>query len=387
MASRRSRSLLAALCAAGVIGVITLVPARPEAHKAITSPYTYNEHVYPILRERCSRCHFPGGPTPMSLMSHADAIPWAESIREQLVGQKMPPWYPDRLGPAVKSGHALPTRELDILVTWAVGGTPRGDFSKDPPPFAPPVGVWPAGPPDVKLAMPAAHTLPPGVIEDTKTFRLPTGFTETRWVAAADLLPGEPSMVRDAIIAVVNGPVLAAWVPGDELLPAPSGAAFKVPAGATIELTVHYKKHWQDEQETRSDTSTVGLYLTDEPVSGRSLDALALEPAPSGDALAPQTFREALKGPTRILAVRPSFDRAYASVQIRALLPAGRAVPVLQLRAAQPQWYRRYWLAEPVELPAGTAIEVVATPAPKDDFAVALATRYPLRVALDIVAP
>ena len=256
--------------------IATLMSPVTEAHKAITSPYNYNDHVYPILRERCSRCHFDGGPTPMSLMSYKDAIPWAESIREQLVGEKMPPWYPDMMGPAVKAGHPLPTRELDVLVTWAVGGTPQGDFAKDPPPFAPPVNVWRTGEPDVKIPMAAEHTLPAGTMEETKEFLLSTGFTEVKWVKAADLMPGRASMVRDAVVSVENGPVLAAWVPGHEATAAPSGAAFKVPAGAKIKLQVHYKKHWQDEQETRSDKSIVGLYLTDAPVSGRELQALAI---------------------------------------------------------------------------------------------------------------
>ena len=357
-----------------------------EAHKAITSPYNYNDHVYPILRERCSRCHFDGGPTPMSLMSYKDAIPWAESIREQLVGEKMPPWYPDMMGPAVKAGHPLPTRELDVLVTWAVGGTPQGDFAKDPPPFAPPVNVWRAGEPDVKIPMAAEHTLPAGTMEETKEFLLSTGFTEVKWVKAADLMPGRASMVRDAVVSVENGPVLAAWVPGHEATAAPSGAAFKVPAGAKIKLQVHYKKHWQDEQETRSDKSIVGLYLTDAPVSGRELQALAINGPTSGEAPEKHTFSGALKTAARVVAIRPSFDQAYQTVDVHAVLQGGRKVPLLQLRSAQPQWYRRYWLAEPIELPAGAKVEIVATPAPPDEFAIPIPQRYPLQVNLDYVA-
>ena len=97
-----------------------LTAPATEAHKAITSKYTYNDHIYPIFKERCARCHYEGGPTSMSLMSYQSAVPWAESMREQLVGQKMPPWYADPSGPAVKGGHTLTTRELDTLVTWAV---------------------------------------------------------------------------------------------------------------------------------------------------------------------------------------------------------------------------------------------------------------------------
>lgn len=371
---------------AGALALVALLPPATEAHKAITSPYNFNEHVYPILRERCGRCHFEGGPTPMSLTSYKDAVPWAESIREQLVGEKMPPWYPDPTGPAVKAGHHLPTRELDILVTWAVGGTPLGEIGKDPAPFVPTAGAWPAGEPDVRIPMPAEHTLPPGTMEDTKEFVLPTDFTEPTWIKAADLMPGLPSMVRAAVIAVENGPVLAAWVPGDDATPAPSGSAFKVPAGAKLTLRMHYKKHWQDEQESRSDKSTVGLYTTDAPVSGRELQSVAVTPA-APSAAHDTTFSKTLTTAVRIVAIRPSFDRAYATVDVRAVLAGGRTVPLVLLRSAQPQWYRRYWLAEPIELPAGATIEVVATAAPEDDFAAAVVARYPLGLDLDYVVP
>ncbi len=123
------------------------------------------------------------------------------------------------------------------------------------------------------------------------------------------------------------------------------------------------------------------------PVSGRALEAMTVDREDGADESAPQTWRTTLRAATRVLAVRPSFDRAYASVHLWAALPSGRTIPLLQLRAAQPQWYRRYWLTEPVELPAGATIEGLATPAPKDDFGVATTARYPLQIALDVVSP
>lgn len=130
--------------------LVTLGSPVPRAHKAITSKYTYNEHVFPILRDRCGRCHFPGGPTPMSLMTYKEAAPWAESIREQLITQAMPPWYADPLARDVKGGHPIPPKELDVLVTWAVGGAPEGDDAKAPAPQAMRAG-WEAGPPDAQF--------------------------------------------------------------------------------------------------------------------------------------------------------------------------------------------------------------------------------------------
>ena len=117
-----------AILALGVLVVVLAFGAlRTEAHKGITSKYNYNIHIFPILKERCALCHYEGGPAPMSLGDWMKAVPWAESAREHLITEKMPPWYADPTGPAVRGGHFLPTQELDMLLSWLVGGTPRYD--------------------------------------------------------------------------------------------------------------------------------------------------------------------------------------------------------------------------------------------------------------------
>ena len=42
-------------------------------------------------------------------------------------------------GTAVKNAK-LSARELDMLITWIVGGTPHGDLTKTPPPVKAPTG-------------------------------------------------------------------------------------------------------------------------------------------------------------------------------------------------------------------------------------------------------
>ena len=44
-----------------VVAGIALAIRPGEAHKAITSKYTYNDDVFPILRDRCASCHVTGG--------------------------------------------------------------------------------------------------------------------------------------------------------------------------------------------------------------------------------------------------------------------------------------------------------------------------------------
>lgn len=376
-----------ALTAVGLgVGLVSVLAPATEAHKAITSKYNYTEHVFPILRDRCARCHYQGGPTPMSLTTYLDAVPWAESMREQLVGEKMPPWYADPTGPAVKGGHSISIRELDVLVTWATGGTPNGPIGRQDVPEVKPPEPWRSGAPDLQVKMPTAHVLPAGTQEDEFEVVVPTGIKEEKWVKAVDINPGDASMVRDAVISIDNGPVLGLWVPGYEAIPSPNGTGFKLAAGAALKLKMHYKKSWQDEQNSKSDQTTIGLYFTDAPLSGKTIDSLEVKGPETNAPGTTPTFNGTFKSGARVLALRPSFDQGYKDAIVEAVLPNNRRVTVMKFLAPQPLWYRRYWLVEPIELPAGTRLEVKATPAIVDEFAPPVQKRYPLQVSFDYVA-
>ena len=360
--------------------LVAVTARETDAHKLVTSKYDYNKDIFPLLRDRCARCHVEGGPAPMSLMTYQDAVAWAESIREELSAGRMPPWPVDALSPAVKGGHAISPKEIDMIVTWASGGTPHGDLNAKLPAltFTP---QWKLGPPDLKLSMDKVHTVPANTLDEICDFSVPTSLTDTKWVKAVDLMPGSASIVRDAVIGVENGPVLALWEPGGDISVAPSGAAFRLPPGSTIHLQIHYRKHYLDEQNAISDKSTVGLYFTDPPASGREMQSLAID-APKDAA---GTFRGSLAVPARILAIRPLLDKPYETLDVTAISPAGSRVPLLRLRGPRPQWFRRYWLQEPMELAGGSTIEVRVTQLADDSDEPRTPDRFPLQVALDYV--
>ena len=184
---------------------IALLAIQAGAHKNITSKYNYNDDVFPILNQRCGQCHVPGGVAPMSLLSYKEAIPWAESIRMELTQAHMPPWYAENGFGQLAGTHRLSPRELDVLLTWATGGTPEGPAKR-----LPAVGVrntWKLGKPDLLLPMPTAFTLGPGKMEDTQEFVLQQA-TVDRWIRAVDLLPGAPAMVRSASVYIRTlGPI------------------------------------------------------------------------------------------------------------------------------------------------------------------------------------
>jgi hypothetical protein len=194
-------------------------------------------------------------------------------------------------------------------------------------------------------------------------------------------------MVRDATINVENGPTLALWQPGSDPLSAPSGAAFRIAPGATLHLQIHYKKPYSQEQNALSDKSSIGIYFTDPPASGRELQSVvANEKAPISESGGVQNLQVALPSAGRVYALRPMLDKAYSSVDIVAITPSGRRISLLKLRGPRPQWFRRYWLQEATELPGGSEIE--ARFAPLGDYSDEMkpaVDRFPLQLAVDYV--
>jgi hypothetical protein len=321
----------------------------------------------------------------MSLVTYKDAVPWAQSIRDEVTEGRMPPWPVDPTSPPVRGGHPISARDLDRIVVWASGGTPQGNVETKLPAVT--VSTqWKLGPPDLTISMEAEHTLRAETNEETLEFSLPTNVTDTKWVRATDLMPGMPSIVRDAVIRIEGGPVLALWQPGSDVTAAPSGAAFRLAPGAKIYLQIHYKKHWDQEGNTASDKSTVGLYFTDAPLSGRELQSFTIEPSKAdGETGGSVTFEGPLPRAGRIVALRPMLDRAYESLHVDAITPSGTHVPLLALHGPRPQWFRRYWLQEPVELANATKIQIRVTPLSDYSEEPKVTKRFQLQVALDYV--
>jgi len=354
------------------LGAVAVAIQPGEAHKAITSKYTYNDDVFPILRDRCASCHVAGGIAPMSLMTYDDAFPWAESIRAELVAAHMPPWNAEEGYGDIKRAHTLTPKELDVILTWATGGNPRGALDQKLPAVEL-KNEWKLGAPDLPLKMPADFTLAADKMEDWQEFTLPTGITETRWVQAVDLLPGTPSIVRSATIFVKGAgakaaaapapeQVLALWLPGQDV-PPHDGVAFKLPAGAQIGLRVHYKKTWQFEGKPLTDRSTVGVYFAKAGATAgaeQELLALPIDSAAAADG-ADQTvrFSRTLAEDVQALALSPDNVPGNISLQVEAVRPDGSRVPMIRLNT-RADWDRRYWFEKPMALPRGTRVEVTA---------------------------
>src|SRR6185369_11361444 len=117
------------------------------------------KHVSRILEKNCQECHRPGQIGPMPLLSYDDAAAWAESIREAVGDNRMPPWYADARHGKFSNDRRLSKEDRDALLAWVDQGTPKGDPKDLPAAKKWPEG-WVIGKPDLVLQMPEAFKVP-----------------------------------------------------------------------------------------------------------------------------------------------------------------------------------------------------------------------------------
>ena len=409
MKTRYGRWCLVAVAALAAVGAQT---ENTETHTPIASRWNYNEHLFPIFRDNCGSCHRDGGIAPMSLVTYQSAYPWAQSIREEILGLRMPPWKAEDGFGDFRNGHALPAQEMDMILEWSSGGYPQGPRSLSPDPVAAP-DDWPLGAPDLEIEMPEAFTVDARTSELVRYFVLPVETAGDRFVTGADVRPGAAAIVRDVAIyvddsgaaraldaaedgpgfgepddgAFPTGAPLALWSPGRPSV-RQDAAARRLPAGADIVARVHYRKTWITEGEEFVDRSRIGLYLGDSDAPTVRSMLLSSPRSAGGLTLA---FTHEVAEHVTALAVLPEVEVEARDVQVVAVTPGGDRVPMLFLREADAAWPTRYWFDAPIDLPAGTTIEVEALLHPGAEHAPGRSLfgadpAAPIRLVLDYTA-
>ena len=185
----------------GLFLPMLLTTAANDAKKSAAATVTFSKDVAPIFYKNCAGCHRPNDIGPMSLMSYKEARPWARSIKEKVVTRAMPPWGASPQHGDFLNNPSLSQAEIDTISAWVDGGAKEGN-AKDLPPAPNFNATWEIGKPDIVLSMPREHTLAAQGADDYLYFRIPTSFTEDKWVQAAEFRPGNKKVVHHAVIFV-----------------------------------------------------------------------------------------------------------------------------------------------------------------------------------------
>jgi Domain of unknown function (DUF3471)/Copper type II ascorbate-dependent monooxygenase, C-terminal domain len=168
---------------------------------------SFSKDVAPILFKSCANCHRPDDIAPFSVLSYKDVRPWAKSIREKVINREMPPWSADSRYGDFSNNPSLSQSEIDTIVAWVDQGAREGD-SKVLPPVPQFNDAWEIGKPDVIVAMPEEYTLAAAGADDYIYFRVPTNFTEDKWIQAVEFRPGNKRIVHHAAVFIESPDLL-----------------------------------------------------------------------------------------------------------------------------------------------------------------------------------
>ena len=210
-------------------------------------------------------------------------------------------------------------------------------------------------------------------------------FRKNRYVTDVELKPGSRKVVHHIIVYVdtsgqarkkdgkdgkpgyasFGGPgidpagTLGGWAPGLQPMSVPGASGMFLPKGADLVLQVHYHKDGKPE----TDLSQVGLKFAKGPVDKKvRWEAVGniLMSLHAGDQRSEVTADMDLATPLTLLDVIPHMHLLGHDMLVTATLPNGSKRELIHVENYDFNWQTRYLYKEPIKLPKGPHIALVA---------------------------
>jgi|LakMenE01Jun11ns_1017448.scaffolds.fasta_scaffold9950317_4 peroxiredoxin/mono/diheme cytochrome c family protein len=178
-----------------------------------TSEVTYSNQIARIFQKNCIECHRAGRIGPFEMNSYEEVAGWGEMIREVVDAGRMPPWHANPTHGEFLNDSRLSEQEKRLIATWVENGCPEGDPADLPAPQSFVEG-WSIGQPDQVIYMSEDPVDVPaeGVI-DYYHFLVDPGWTEDKWIMAAEAKPSSLETVHH-ILVFVQPPGSGGFGPG-----------------------------------------------------------------------------------------------------------------------------------------------------------------------------
>ncbi|MEX0979093.1 MAG: redoxin domain-containing protein [Pirellulales bacterium] len=328
---------------------------------------TFAKHVAPLLQEKCVACHRAGEVGPFALVDYDEVVGWAEMIREVVSQGRMPPWSADP-----KIGHfandpRLSDEQKELLNQWVDNGCPQGD-PKDMPAARRWVEGWQIAQPDQVVKIPRPEKVPAEGVIAYKYLLADPGWTEDKWIAAAEARPDNRAVVHHILVGTI--PPLSEWKKGEAGKPQPltsfvpgsppmdfgPGRAAYVPAGSKIMFEIHYTPNGAEQ----TDQSSLGLVFADPATVKNRILYKAAElrklTIPANASNHELTSSWEFKTDHQLLTMSPHMHLRGKTFRYEAVYPDGRSEVLLDVPRYDFNWQLRYVLAEPKLMPAGTRL-------------------------------
>lgn len=364
------------------VGLAAKAPGPSPTHKKKRTP-NYAQDVAPILYKKCAVCHHAGEVTPFNLTSYADARSKAPTLAAAVESKYMPPWQAVSHGQFLNE-RTLTPQQIETIQEWASAGAPEGDMRLAPavPRFTP---GWLIGQPDFIGKPDQPYHISAEGNDDYRCFVIHTDFPEGRYVTGVEVRPGNRRVVHHVLLyldsngvarkiqskdgepgyASFGGPgflptgSLGGWAPGLQPQVLPPGHGFWLPKGTDIVIQVHYHKDGKPE----TDLTQVGLDFAkapiDKPVRWGSVHNVLIR-IPAGDSHFELTGKTEIRRAVTLLDVIPHMHLLGHDMTVTATFPDGHKQELIHVEPYDFNWQTRYSYRQPVDLPGGTVLNLVA---------------------------
>ena len=345
---------------------------------------TFNKDIAPIIFENCTSCHRPGEVAPFSLMNYQDVKKRAKLIHLVTETRAMPPWKADEGAEKFHDARRLSEAQIGLIKQWNDEGAIEGK-AEDLPPLPKFNSEWTLGQPDAVFEPAEAYPLGAEGEDIYRCFVVPSNTTEDRYVSAMEVRPDNKVAVHHVIVYLdtsgkarekdaadpapgytsFGGPgfnavgTLGGWAPGNLPRRLPEGVGIHLPKGADIVLQVHYHRTGKPE----TDRTKIGVYFTEGPVDKQMrvfpLVALPLR-IPAGEKNYEAKAALPVPADVTVLGVMPHMHLVARDMTVNATLPDGTKQKMVSVPDWDFNWQTTYYFKEPVKLPAGTWLNLVA---------------------------
>ena len=349
-----------------------------------SKPVTFNRDIAPIMFRSCAMCHRPGEAAPFSLLDYSDAKKHARQIADVTKSRVMPPWLPEPQKLKFADEMRLAQAEIDLIQRWVTQGAIEGD-AKDLPVAPKFVEGWQLGKPDLVLTAKKPLELPPQGTDTYWNFIFPVPTTETRWVRAIEIRPGDKRYVHHANILVDRYGAsrrreaepgagfggmeiriesqtfdpdshLLFWKPGTVPAVEPDGMAMRLDAGSDLVLNTHLQPSGKPEVIAPS----IGIYFASGPATKFPMllqleDDIKLD-IPAGEKNFVLSDQFTLPVDVDLLAIYPHAHYLGKDIQAWAALPDGTKETLIHIPQWNLNWQAVYRYASPVRLPKGATV-------------------------------
>ncbi|MEM9367187.1 MAG: redoxin domain-containing protein [Planctomycetota bacterium] len=344
--------------------LITFRHEQVHALENASADVTFHRDIAPLLNRHCVECHRPGQIGPFALTEYDEVVGWGQMMLEVIDDERMPPWHADPAVGSFVGQRRVPESDRQILERWVDLGMPKGDVPAQWDSAQDHLADHAASPwhlaevPDVELAMRERPFVVPadGVVE-YQYFVVDPGWTEDKWVRAAQVVPGEPAVVHHSIVFVrpPDGSsydgigFLGAYVPGQRTGVFPQGYARHVPAGSKLVFQMHYTPRGREER----DRSRLGIWFAeDADTTHRVTTRLAINhefeiPPDVSDHEVHMSLR-GLPSNGLLLSASPHMHLRGRSFELNSVEAQGRTTPLLRVPRYDFNWQHWYQFVEPI---------------------------------------